>query len=140
MTWKQPFLDIGYMPDDLLLESHSKSSLLFDKYHPDVNKMKFWKIAISDDGYQKVRTWGWKWHENSHFWRLVACLMISYRNLTQNQVYFSTNTIPISIKWNFEKLLFQLMDISRSELEVENDMKTAISGHWLLAWWSPIGI
>ena len=102
MTWKQPFLDIGCLPDDLLLESNSKSSLLFDKYHPDLHKMKFWQIAISGDGYQKVHTWGWKWHENSYFWTLVACLMISFWNLTQNQVFLSTNTILISRKWNFE--------------------------------------
>ena len=63
-----------------------------------------------------------------------------HRNSTQNQVYFSTNTFPISRKCHLEKLSFHIMDILRSELQLENDMKIAISGDWLLFWWIHLAI
>ena len=38
-----------------------------------------------------------------------------HRNSTQNQVYFSTNTFPISRKRHLEKLSFHMMDIISTE-------------------------
>ena len=128
------------MSDEFLWQFKSKSSLLFKKYLPDLQKMSSWKIVFSHDGFYEVRTSAWKWHENRNFWRLVACLRNSFGNLTQNQVYFSTNTFPISRKCYLERLSFHMMDITRSELQLENDMKIAISGDLLLVWWIPLAI
>ena len=115
MTWKEQFLEIICFSGEFLWQFNSKSSLLFNKYLPELQKMSSWKIVFSHDGYHKVRISAWKWHEKSNFWRLIACLVYSFDNSTQNQAYFSTNTFPISRKCHLEKMSFHMMDIISTE-------------------------
>ena len=104
MRQKQPFLETGCLPDDLLLQFNSKSSLIFDKYLPNLQKKQFWKITIAPDGYHVSRLWAEKSHKNSQLWRLNACQVFSSCKSTQNQVYFSTNSFPFSRKKQFWKI------------------------------------